>query len=414
MNFDLIVVGGGPAGMAVAFSAEEKGLKVLLVEREYALGGILNQCIHNGFGLHYLGKELTGPEYANVWIKKLAKTNVKIMLSSVVTKVEHLGEQNVVVHIKNEQGIVKIKTKAVAFSTGCREKPGPAINLCGTRPAGVFSAGEAQKLVNVHGKLVGKRVAILGSGDVGLIMARRMTCVGAKVVGVYEIMPTCGGLARNVAQCLNDFNIPLHLSTSIVRVVGENRVTGVVVAPVNPDFSFDLSKQKLVKCDTLLLSVGLLPEVDILNDFNLERSPVTNSFVVNQFYQTKIPEFFLCGNALHVNDLVDNVTVESLKVGESVANFVKNGKTKKRQIEIKLDKNIRYTSFKYVFKNTGLAEISFRVSGEFRNAKIVATSGGEVVFSAFKTVVRAGQIEKIVLDTSKLKTDLNLGLEVAQ
>ncbi len=413
MNFDIVVVGGGPAGMAAAYSASEKGSKVLIVEREAKLGGILNQCIHNGFGLHYLGEELTGPEYADVWQKKLLKTKAKVLLSSVVTKIERLGDRNVVVHIKNSEGVSKIKTKAVVFSMGCREKPGSAINLCGTRPAGVFAAGEAQKLVNVHGKLVGKKVVILGSGDIGLIMARRMTCEGAKVVGVYEIMPKCGGLARNVAQCLNDFNIPLFLSTSIVKIVGDKRVSGVVVAPVNPDFSFDLTKQKLVKCDTVLLSVGLLPEIDVLNEFNLERSNVTNSVVVNQFYQTKIPEFFVCGNVLHVNDLVDNVTVESLEAGVCAANFAKTGKTTKKPIEVKLDKNIRYTSMKYVYKNTGSVTLCFRVSDEFKNAKIVAKSGEEIVASVFKPVVRAGQIEKIVVDTSKLKNDLNLCLEVA-
>lgn len=411
MKTDVVVVGGGPAGMAAAYEAKKNGAKVIIVEREYRLGGILNQCIHNGFGLHFLGEELTGPEYANYWVQKINEAKIKTILNSVVLSVEKKQEKDVLVTIENEEGIKKINAKAVIFANGCREKPGPAINLCGDRPAGIFSAGEAQKIVNVHGKMVGKKVVILGSGDIGLIMARRMTCEGATVLGVYEIMPTCGGLARNVTQCLNDFNIPLYLSQSIVKVCGDQRLTGVWVAPVNPDFSFNLKKQKFVECDTLLLSVGLLPETELLSGKNLEESKITNSYVVNEFYQTTEKEFFVCGNVLHVNDLVDNVTREGMKAGECAAKFVLKGLPVKNKIKVEFDKSIRYVSKNYVYKNKEKTSIFFRVSKEMKKVFINAYSDGEKIASTFKPVVRPGTIEEIVIDKQKLGKDLILKVE---
>ena len=411
MKTDVVVVGGGPAGMAAAYEAQKNGAKVVIVEREYRLGGILNQCIHNGFGLHYLGEELTGPEYANYWIKKINEAKIKTIFNSVVLSVNKKKEKDVVVTIENPNGITKINTKAVVFANGCREKPGPAINLCGDRPAGIFSAGEAQKIVNIHGKMVGKKVVILGSGDIGLIMARRMTCEGAKVLGVYEIMPTCGGLARNVTQCLDDFNIPLFLSHSIVKTCGEKRLTGVWVAPVNPDFSFNLKKQKFVECDTLLLSVGLLPETELLSGKNLEESKVTNSYVVNEFYQTTEKEFFVCGNVLHVNDLVDNVTREGSKAGEFAAKFALKGLPVKNKIKVLFDKNIRYVSKNYVYKNKDKTSIFFRVSKEMKKVFINAYSDGVKIVTTYKPVVRPGTIEEILIDKQKLGKDLVLKVE---
>ncbi len=413
MKTDVVVIGGGPAGMAAACEAKKNGAKVVLVEREYRLGGILNQCIHNGFGLHYLGEELTGPEYANFWVKKVEKAKIKTMLMSVVLNVEKKGSKQVVVTVENETGIKKIEAKAVVFSCGCREKPGPAINLCGDRPAGIYSAGEAQKIVNIHGKMVGKKVVILGSGDIGLIMARRMTCEGAQVLGVYEIMPTCGGLARNVSQCLNDFNIPLHLSTSIVKICGKDRVEGVVVAPVKEDFSFDLKKQKYIECDTVLLSVGLLPETELLFNKKLEESKTTNSYVVNEFYQTSEKEFFVCGNVLHVNDLVDNVTREGEKAGEYAAMFATKTLPSRNKIKVVFDENIRYVSKSYVFKGKGKTTIFFRTTKEMKKVFINAYSGGEKIATKFCPVVRPGTIEEIEIDKSKINKDLSLKVEVA-
>ena len=411
MKTDVVVVGGGPAGMAAAYEAQKNGAKVVIIEREYRLGGILNQCIHNGFGLHFLGEELTGPEYANYWIKKIEEAKIKTMLSSAVIDVKKKGDKDVLLTIENEEGIKKIHAKAVIFANGCREKPGPAINLCGDRPAGIYSAGEAQKIVNIHGKMVGRKVVILGSGDIGLIMARRMTCEGAKVLGVYEIMPTCGGLARNVTQCLDDFNIPLYLSHSIVKVCGEQRVNGVIVAPVKPDFSFDLKKQKFVECDTVLLSVGLLPETELLSGNNLEESKVTNSYVVNEFYQTTQKEFFVCGNVLHVNDLVDNVTREGMKAGECAAKFVTKGLPQRNKIQVLFDKNIRYVSKSYVYKNKDKTSIFFRVSKEMKKVFINAYSDDEKIATLFKPVVRPGTIEELVIDKQKLKSNLVLKVE---
>ncbi len=358
-----------------------------------------------------MGEELTGPEYANFWIKKIEEAKIKTILSSVVISVKKQKEKDVIITIENEEGIKKIHTKAVVFANGCREKPGPAINLCGDRPAGVFSAGEAQKIVNIHGKMVGKKVVILGSGDIGLIMARRMTCEGAQVLGVYEIMPTCGGLARNVTQCLQDFNIPLYLSHSIVKVCGDQRVTGVIVAPVNKDFSFDLKKQKFIECDTVLLSVGLVPETELLSGKNLEESSVTSSYVVNEFYQTTEREFFVCGNVLHVNDLVDNVTREGLKAGECAAKFAVKSLPIKNKIKVEYDQNIRYVSKNYVYKNKDKTSIFFRVSKEMKKVFINAYSDGNKISTNFKPVVRPGTIEEIVIDKQKLGKDLVLKVE---
>lgn len=384
----------------------------MLVEREDRLGGILNQCVHNGFGLHYFGEELTGPEYAHKWIEKLKDCNVKVLLSSAVCDIKKLADKHMQVEVESQNGLEDIDCKAVVLAMGCRERSGSAINLCGTRPAGVYLAGQAQKIVNIYGKMVGKNVVILGSGDVGLIMARRLTCEGANVLGVYEIMPNCGGLARNVSQCLNDFNIPLHLSTSVVKVEGKKRVEGVWVAPVKSDFSFDLDKKEFIKCDTLLLSVGLIPENDLINEFNLEMSKITGSAVVNEYLQTSVPEIFICGNVMHVNDLVDNVSNEGILAGKCCANFVQDKLVTNEKIIIEHDNHIKYTMPTYVFKTEGKLSVSFRVDKEYRKVRIVAESGNEIISQSPHPVVRAGEMEKIVIDKSKIKNDLKIRLEV--
>ena len=412
MIYDVAVIGGGPAGMAAAISATKEGAKVVLIERDYRVGGILNQCIHNGFGLAYFGAELTGPQYAKRWEDELKKQKLDIKLNTTLEQIADC-KKLVELTVVSNKNVEKIKAKSVVLSMGCRERPAGAINLCGTRPAGVFSAGQAQKFVNIHGKMVGKKVVILGSGDIGLIMARRLTCEGAKVIGVYEIMPKCGGLARNVAQCLNDFNIPLNLSTTVVEVIGEKRVEAVVVAPVDENLKPILEKKKIIKCDTLLLSVGLIPENDLIQDFDIEFDNVTGSAVVNEYFQTSNSKIFICGNVLHVNDLADNVSREGLQAGKFAALFAKNKLIPQNTITIVHDNHIKYTVPKYIHTNsTGTATISFRVDKEYHQVKIIAKSNNEIISQKPSPVVIAGEMQSLIIDKSKIKNDLSLEIEV--
>lgn len=411
--FDVAIIGGGPAGLASAISACEQGAKVVLIEQQNRLGGILNQCIHNGFGLHYFGVELTGPEYAKKWEDKFNEHNTEVKLNTMVVGLKQSG-LGIEINTISPKGAETIKTKTVVFAMGCRERPCGAINLCGTRPAGVFSAGQAQKFVNIYGKMVGKDVVILGSGDIGLIMARRLTCEGANVLGVYEIMPKSGGLARNVAQCLNDFNIPLHLSTTVVAVEGKERVTGVWVAPVDENLTPILDKKQFIKCDTLLLSVGLIPEVELFSNFNLETCPATGSVSVNDYFQTSCPNLFICGNVLHVNDLADNVSNEGLSAGKYAALFAKNKLPKSNIIEIQHSCHIKYTVPKYIHTSSenDICTIAFRVGKEFKRAKIVATSNGKVISQKPSPAVTAGEMQLLKINKSLINGDLKIDIEV--
>ena len=414
MMFDVAVIGGGPAGLAAAISACKNNAKVVIIEQQNRLGGILNQCIHNGFGLHYFGVELTGPEYAKRWVDEFNKYNATVKLNTMVTHIEKI-DTGVEISALSENGLEIIKSKTVVLAMGCRERPAGAINLCGTRPAGIFSAGQAQKFVNIHGKMVGKNIVILGSGDIGLIMARRLTCEGANVIGVYEIMSKCGGLARNVAQCLNDFNIPLHLSTTVVATEGKTRVTGVWVAPVDEALNSILNKKQFIKCDTLLLSVGLIPEIELFSNFNLEISPATGSAVVNEFFQTTCPNLFICGNVLHVNDLADNVSNEGLTAGECAAKFAKGTLEKTTKvIEIEHDKHIKYTVPKYIHSsiNDEVCTISFRVDKEYKKATIIATSNGEIINKKPSPAVNAGEMQIVKLNKKLIKDNLKIDIEV--
>ena len=307
---DVLVIGGGPAGMSAALSASENGSRVVLVERDACLGGILNQCIHNGFGLHYFNEELTGPEFAHRFRKMVEKDkNITVFTSTLVTQIKERK-----VDIMGKAGIDTIEAKAIVLAMGCRERTAGNISLCGTRPMGILTAGTVQKMVNIDGKMVGKDVVILGSGDIGLIMARRLTLEGAKVHAVLEINKTSSGLRRNIMQCLEDFNIPLYFSTTIFEVVGKDRVEGVWYGQVDENFQPIESTKKFLKCDTVVLSVGLVPEMQMANFVSTSR--VTNGAVVNEFYQTDKEWLFSCGNILHVHDMVDNVALEAKQTGK--------------------------------------------------------------------------------------------------
>lgn len=409
MKTDVVVIGGGPAGMSCALSASKTGAKVVLLERECRLGGILNQCIHNGFGLHYFNEELTGPEYAYRWEQKIANNKkIKIICNAFVNKV--CKGENFVSTATTPAGIIQIESSAVILAVGCRERPAGAIFLGGDRPAGVFTAGCAQAIVNLQGKTVGKKVAILGSGDIGLIMARRLVCEGALVVGIFEIMDKCGGNARNYTQCVQDFHIPLHLSTTITRVKGKKRLSGVYCAPMvngKPDYT----REKLVQCDTLLLSVGLTPETELVSNLAPETYPYTKSYAVDEFLQTSVNGLFMAGNVLQVNDLVDNVSQDGEIAGTSAGLYALGKLQTSDKIIITHDEHIRYTEPKYVYKTTNKVRISFRTDKEYRRIFVNATSNGVQIAHNPVITITNGQIYSFVIDKSKLGKDLYLSIE---
>lgn len=319
--YDIVIIGGGPAGLAAAIEARKNGIqKILLLERDRELGGILQQCIHNGFGLHIFKKELTGPEYADNFIVELQDLKIEYKLDTMVLSFDKF---KTVMAVNSDEGLLKIKAKAIILAMGCRERTRGALNIPGTRPAGIFTAGTAQRLVNIEGLMVGKKIVILGSGDIGLIMARRLTLEGAKVEMVVEIMPHPGGLTRNIVQCLYDFDIPLLLSHTITNIYGKQRVNGVDIARVDENRKVIPGTQKHIECDTLLLSVGLIPENELSAGCGITLDSMTGGPVVDENMQTSIDGIFACGNAVHVHDLVDFVTQESRKAGKSAAKYVR-------------------------------------------------------------------------------------------
>ena len=316
---DVLIIGGGPAGMAAALSASENGAeKVLIIERNESLGGILNQCIHNGFGITLFNEELTGPEYAHRYIEKIKSSKVEYLLDTMVTSIN----KNKEVTIQNTRGVKIIKSKAIILATGCRERPRGAINIPGSRPAGVYSAGTAQQLINCKGLIPGKKVVILGSGDIGLIMARRFTLEGSKVEAVCEIMKHSSGLTRNIVQCLEDFNIPLYFSCTVTKVYGNERVEGVDISDVDENLIPIANTSRFIECDTLLLSVGLIPENELFGSISDDFNSKTQGPVVNEKLETNIDGIFACGNSLHVHDIVDNASIEAEKAGKNAANYV--------------------------------------------------------------------------------------------
>ncbi len=400
--YDVIVIGGGPAGLAAAISAVENGAKnTLILERDARLGGILLQCIHNGFGLHYFGEELTGPEYAARFSNKVEEMGIEYKVNTMVLSVED-GGQKTVSAINSIDGLMNLKTKSVVISTGCRERTRGALVIPGTRPAGIFTAGSAQRFVNIDGYLPGKKIVILGSGDIGLIMARRMTLEGAEVKMVCEVMDFSAGLQRNITQCLDNFNIPLHLSTTVVKIHGKDRVTGVTIAKVDDHRKPVPGTEQYVECDTLLLSVGLIPENEIANAAHISMDPVTKGPYVNQMMETNISGIFACGNSVHVHDLVDFVTQSSTIAGKYAALYAQNADSVKeeKQIAIMPGNRVRYTVPQHIsvpFEDK--TDIMFRVTDSYKNVTIKVYDGSKVLASKRKMVVRPGEMQTIELKT---------------
>lgn len=414
-QYDLVIAGGGPAGLAAAVSARDHGIEsILVIERDKELGGILNQCIHNGFGLHTFKEELTGPEYASRFIDQAMERKIEYKLNTMVMDItsDETSSEKIVTAMNREDGMFEIHAKAVILAMGCRERSRGALNIPGYRPAGIFSAGTAQRLVNMEGYMPGREVVILGSGDIGLIMARRMTLEGAKVKVVAELMPYSGGLKRNIVQCLDDFNIPLKLSHTVIDIEGKERVEAVTIAEVGNDRKPIPGTEERYTCDTLLLSCGLIPENELSKGAGIKINPITSGPVVNDSLETNVEGIFACGNVLHVHDLVDYVSQEAAAAGKNAALYILNGAKKNaKSIEILPVDGVRYTvpeSIRPEEMDDALT-VRFRVGAVYKNCSIATYFDDQLISRKKRPVMAPGEMEQIILNKKKLSEfpDLN-------
>ena len=414
-KYDLIIIGGGSGGLAAAISAYDNGIKNLVIlEKEAYLGGILLQCIHNGFGLHTFKEELTGPEYAYRFEEEVNKRNIEYKLNSMVLNIEKENDKFYVTYSSEEEGLIKLETKSIVCATGCSERTRGAIGISGDRSSGVMTAGMAQKYLNIEGYMVGKKVFILGSGDIGLIMARRMVLEGAQVLGVAELMPYSNGLNRNIVQCLNDYNIPLYLHHTVKQVIGKKRLEKVIICEVDDNLKFIEGREKEFDCDTLLLSVGLLPNNPLLEDLGVKIHPRTRGPIVDESLQTSIKGIFACGNSLHVHDLVDFVTSEGSLAGKNAAKYIKGELKEGKCISIINGNGVGYVLPQSVeLENIEKIKISFRVTKPFKDVKLNIYQGDKLIRRLPKPYLVPAEMENILLDKALIENEEDIKVEVS-